>query len=56
MNKIGVVVSREFLSTVKRRSYLIVTFGMPIFVSLYLGLVAFLPAVMMAKSGSLTRG
>ena len=52
MNKIGVVVSREFLSTVKRRSYLIVTFGMPVFVSLYLGLVAFLPAVMMARSGA----
>lgn len=52
MNKIGVVVQREFLSTVKRRSYLIVTFGMPVFVSLYLGLVAFLPAVMMAKSGA----
>src|SRR5262245_48581753 len=52
LGKIRVVVEREFLSTVKRRSYLIVTFGMPVFVSLYLGLVAFLPAMMMAKSGA----
>jgi ABC-2 type transport system permease protein len=55
MSKIGVVVAREFLSTVKRRSYLIVTFGMPFFVSLYLGLVAFLPAFFMAQSGEVTK-
>lgn len=52
MSKVGVVMSREFLSTVKRRSYLIVTFGMPFFVSLYLGLVGFLPALFMAQSGA----
>ena len=52
MHKIGVVAQREFLSTVKRRSYLIVTFGMPFFVSLYLGLVAVVPALFMAKSGA----
>ncbi len=52
MNKIGVVAQREFLSTVKRRSYLIVTFGMPFFVSLYLGLVAVVPALFMAQSGA----
>ena len=52
MNKIGVVMSREFLSTVKRRSYLIITFGMPFFVSLYLGLVALLPALVMAQSAA----
>lgn len=52
MNKIAVVAQREFLSTVKRRSYLIVTFGMPFFVSLYLGLVAVVPALFMAQSGS----
>jgi ABC-2 type transport system permease protein len=52
VNKIGVVAQREFLSTVKRRSYLIVTFGMPFFVSLYLGLVAVVPALFMAQSGA----
>ncbi|HUD72445.1 MAG TPA: ABC transporter permease [Dongiaceae bacterium] len=52
MNKIAVVAQREFLSTVKRRSYLIVTFGMPFFVSLYLGLVAVVPALFMAQSGA----
>ncbi len=56
MNKIGIVMSREFLSTVKRRSYLIVTFGMPFFVSLYLGLVGFLPALFMAQSGASNKG
>jgi ABC-2 type transport system permease protein len=50
VNKIGVVMRREFLSTVRRRSYLIVTFGMPFFASLYLGFVAFLPALFMAQS------
>jgi len=55
MSKIGVVMSREFLSTVKRRSYLIVTFGMPFFVSLYLGIVAFLPAMFMAQRGASRR-
>lgn len=52
MNKVAVVAQREFLSTVKRRSYLIVTFGMPFFVSLYLGLVAVVPALFMAQSGA----
>lgn len=52
MNKTAVVAQREFLSTVKRRSYLIVTFGMPFFVSLYLGLVAIVPALFMAQSGA----
>jgi len=52
VNKTAVVAQREFLSTVKRRSYLIVTFGMPFFVSLYLGLVAIVPALFMAQSGA----
>ena len=52
MSKIAVVVQREFLSTVKRRSYLIVTFGMPFFVSIYMGLVALVPAIFMAQSGA----
>ena len=52
MSKVAVVIQREFLSTVKRRSYLIVTFGMPFFVSIYLGLVALVPAMFMAQSGA----
>jgi ABC-2 type transport system permease protein len=51
MNKIGVVMSREFLSTVRRKSYLIVTFGMPFFAALYFGLVTVVPAYFMAQSG-----
>jgi ABC-2 type transport system permease protein len=54
MNKVGVVVRREFLSTVRRRSYLIVTFGMPLFAAGYFGLVAFLPAYIMATSAAAT--
>ena len=52
MSKVTVVMTREFLSTVKRKSYLIVTFGMPFFVSIYLGMVAVLPALFMAQSGA----
>jgi len=37
--KVGVVVRREFLSTIKRPSWLIGTFGMPVFVGLYAGLI-----------------
>jgi ABC-2 type transport system permease protein len=50
--KVFVVAQREFLSTVKRRSYLVVTFGMPFFLSLYVGLVAVLPTIFMAQSGA----
>jgi ABC-2 type transport system permease protein len=50
--KVFIVATREFLSTVKRRSYLIVTFGMPFFLSLYVGLVALLPTIFMAQSGA----
>ena len=38
MSKVIVVMRREFLSTVKRKSYLIVTFGMPFFAAIYIGL------------------
>ena len=55
MNKIGVVASREFLSTVKRKSYLIVTFGMPFFAAIYFGAVGFLPALFMAQSGAIKK-
>ncbi|HEX4823768.1 MAG TPA: ABC transporter permease [Candidatus Polarisedimenticolaceae bacterium] len=37
--KVGVVFRREFLSTVKRPGWLIPTFGMPVFVGLYAGLI-----------------
>ena len=37
--KVGVVIRREFLSTIKRPSWLIGTFGMPVFVGLYAGLI-----------------
>ncbi|OFW09629.1 MAG: hypothetical protein A3H96_02510, partial [Acidobacteria bacterium RIFCSPLOWO2_02_FULL_67_36] len=41
--RMGTVATFEFLSTVKRRGYLIATFGMPVFMALYGGIVA-LPA------------
>ena len=49
MSRVRAVMTREFLSTVRRRSYLIVTFGMPFFAALYFGLFAFVPAWMMAR-------
>lgn len=52
MNKVGIVASREFLATIKRKSYLIVTFGMPFFVGIYVGLVAILPTLFMAQSSA----
>jgi len=52
VSKVGVVMSREFLATVRRRSYLIVTFGMPFFAALYFGLFGILPAVFMERSGA----
>jgi ABC-2 type transport system permease protein len=51
MSKVRVVMGREFLSTVKRRSYLIVTLGMPFFVGAYVTLVGLLPAYFMAQAG-----
>jgi ABC-2 type transport system permease protein len=52
IDKVGIVAQREFLATVKRKSYLIVTFGMPFFVSLYIGLVAGLPTLLINQSSS----
>jgi ABC-2 type transport system permease protein len=46
--KAAVVVRREFLSTVKRPSWLVVTFGMPVFVALY-GLIAMIPGLLVAR-------
>ena len=51
VSKVGVVIAREFLSTVRRRSYLIVTLGMPFFLGTYLALVGLLPAYFMARAG-----
>jgi ABC-2 type transport system permease protein len=51
MSKVAVVMAREFRSTVRRKSYLIVTFGMPFFAALYFGMVGLLPAYFMAQSG-----
>ncbi len=56
MTPVGVVACREFLSTVKRRSYLIVTFGMPFFATLYFGLLALVPAYIMTREGGATVG
>jgi ABC-2 type transport system permease protein len=50
VSQVAVVMRREFLSTVRRRSYQIVTFGMPFFAAVYLGLFAFLPAALMGRS------
>ena len=50
MSKIFVVMRREFLSTVKRKSYLIVTFGMPFFAAIYIGVFAFLPILFKSQS------
>ncbi len=52
MSKVGVVAGREFLSTVRRRSYLIVTLGMPFFLSAYIAIVGLLPAYFMSQSGT----
>ncbi len=51
VSKVGVVIAREFLSTVRRRSYLIITLGMPFFLGTYLTLVGLLPAYFMARAG-----
>jgi ABC-2 type transport system permease protein len=51
-DKVGIVAQREFLATVKRKSYLIVTFGMPFFVGIYVSLVAILPTLFIAQSSA----
>jgi ABC-2 type transport system permease protein len=52
VNRVGVVARREFLATVRRRSYLVVTFGMPLFATLYFGLFALVPAYVMSHGPS----
>ena len=45
------VATFEFLSTVKRRGYLITTFGMPVFIAVYAAVLG-VPAYFMAKQAS----
>jgi ABC-2 type transport system permease protein len=45
------VATFEFLTTVKRRGYLITTFGMPLFIAIYAAVIG-LPAYFMARQGS----
>ena len=52
MTKVGVVITREFLSTVKRRSYLVVTLGMPFFLGAYMVMVGVLPMYFMTRAGA----
>jgi len=40
LRKIWTIASFEFLSAVKRKSYLIATFGMPVFILLYAGVIS----------------
>lgn len=49
LSKIRTVATFEFLSTVKRPGYLVITFGMPLFLALYAGVVG-LPAYYAAQS------
>jgi ABC-2 type transport system permease protein len=46
--KTRVVIRREFLFTVKRPSWLVVTFGMPVFLGLY-ALIAMIPGLLVAR-------
>ncbi|HVZ21900.1 MAG TPA: hypothetical protein VG871_12590, partial [Vicinamibacterales bacterium] len=46
--KIKAVATFEFLGTVKRTGYLVTTFGMPVFMAIYAGIVA-IPAYYAAQ-------
>ncbi len=48
--KVLAVASFEFLSTVKRKAYIIVTLGMPVFIMLYVGLILGVSVFTAAKS------
>ena len=45
LKKVQTIAVFEFLSTVKRKSYLIATFGMPLFVILYAGIISLVQLV-----------
>jgi len=51
LSKVRTVASFEFLTTIKRKGYLITTFGMPIFMLLYGGIVS-IPAHFISKKES----
>ena len=46
--RIGVVARREFLTTIRRKAYVITTLGMPLFILLYAG-IAMLPALFIGE-------
>ncbi len=48
MNKALRVAKREFWITIRRKGYIILTFGMPFFLLLYIGIVA-IPGIMLQK-------
>jgi ABC-2 type transport system permease protein len=48
MNRTRVVIRREFLSTIRRKGYLIATLGMPAFIALYAGVVS-IPAILSVR-------
>lgn len=52
--KVSVVAKREFLTTIKRKAYVITTLGMPLFILLYAG-IAMIPALVIAKKTAQTR-
>jgi len=52
--RIGVVARREFLTTIRRKAYIITTLGMPLFILLYAG-IAMLPALFIAKKEAQTK-
>lgn len=53
-NKVRPIIRFEFLSTVKRKGYLIATFGMPLFVLLYGGIVSLIGFVAIEKESQAT--
>ena len=53
--KVRTVASFEFLTTVRRKAYVITTFGMPVFVLMYLGLFGLIGVATEKKEGSEVR-
>ena len=52
-SKVWTVASFEFLSTVKRKGYLIATFGMPVFLLLYAGMISGMGFLMHKKESEI---
>ncbi len=53
-SKVRAVATFEFVGTVRRKGYLIATFGMPVFLLLYIGLVS-IPGIIAAKKEAETK-